>query len=163
MSIGPQASRALATRFSSWILSEMRAATAIAASPRCRIAAATSSQGARLRAEIATLAPASAKASAMARPMPRLEPVTIATFPVSSKRFMAERSQQEDRHADEEDDDRGEAELDQPGKADPGPIMLLILGIDHRHEPASSVTLSTDPVQPNRRPRQAPRGVPHQV
>src|SRR5262245_61548581 len=124
----------------------MRAATAIADAPFCRIAAATSSQAARLRAEIATLAPASANASAIARPMPRLEPVTIATLPVRSKSFTTDRSQQENRHPGEENDDREEAELDQPGKADPGPIMLLILRIDHCHGLASSVTLTADPL-----------------
>ena len=42
----PQASRVLATRFSSCALSEMRAVTAIASPPLSRIAAATSSHGA---------------------------------------------------------------------------------------------------------------------
>src|SRR5437660_4412190 len=88
MSIRPHASRVLATRFSSCALSEIRAVTAIASPPLARIAAATSSQGARLRAEITTRLPASARASAMARPMPRLDPVTIATFPDKSKSFM---------------------------------------------------------------------------
>jgi hypothetical protein len=69
-------------------LSEIRAVTAIASPPLARIAAATSSQGAALRAEITTRPPASANASAIARPIPRLEPVMIATFPDKSKRFM---------------------------------------------------------------------------
>src|SRR3954469_19409066 len=66
----------------------MRAVIAIASPPLARMPAATSSQGPWLRAEIATLAPASAKASAIARPMPRDDPVTIATLPVRSKSFI---------------------------------------------------------------------------
>ena len=84
----PHCSRVFATRFSSCALSEMRAATAIASPPLARIAAATSSHGSWLRDEITTLAPASAKASAIALPMPREDPVTIATFPVRSNRFI---------------------------------------------------------------------------
>ena len=49
--------------------------------PAARIAAATSSQAAPLRLEITTCAPAPASASAIARPMPREEPVTIAVLP----------------------------------------------------------------------------------
>src|SRR5215467_4468284 len=52
------------------------------ASPPCwRMSRATASQASALRLEITTLAPSCAKASALARPMPRLEPVTIATLP----------------------------------------------------------------------------------
>src|SRR5438874_2706934 len=90
MSTPPQASRVLATRFSSCALSEIRAVTAIASPPVARIAAATSSHGSWLRAEMTTRAPASAKASAIARPMPREEPVTIATLPERSNRFISE-------------------------------------------------------------------------
>src|ERR1700751_5465426 len=88
MSIRPQASRVLATRSSSCALSEIRAVTAIASPPLARIAAAIYSQGPALRAEITTRPPASAKASAIARPMPRLEPVMMATLPDKSKSFM---------------------------------------------------------------------------
>src|SRR4051794_8425787 len=88
MSTRPHASRVLATRFSSCALSEMRVVCAIASPPFARIAAATSSHGAGLRAEITTRPPASAIASAIARPMPRLEPVTIATFPDKSNKFI---------------------------------------------------------------------------
>src|SRR4051794_13216077 len=88
MSMPPQRSRVFATRFSICALSEMRAVTAIASPPRAQIAAATSSHGSWLRDEITTLAPASAKASAIARPMPREDPVTIATLPVRSNRFI---------------------------------------------------------------------------
>ena len=45
--------------------------------------------GASLRDEITTRAPASAKPSAIARPMPRDEPVTIATLPERSNKFIA--------------------------------------------------------------------------
>src|SRR5580704_14258821 len=45
---------------------------------------ATSSQASALREEITTLAPSLASSSADERPMPRLEPVMTATFPVRS-------------------------------------------------------------------------------
>ncbi len=69
----------------------MLAGTAMAA-PGCLalMAAATSSQGPGLREEIVTLAPCSAMRSAMALPMPRVEPVTMATLPVRSKSSMAQ-------------------------------------------------------------------------
>src|SRR5712691_1946909 len=51
-------------------------------SPPCwRMSRATTSQASALRLDITTLAPSRAIASALARPMPRLEPVTIATLP----------------------------------------------------------------------------------
>ena len=53
------------------------------------IAAATSSHASCLRLEMTTLAPCSAIASAIARPIPREEPVTIATLPVRSNRLRA--------------------------------------------------------------------------
>jgi hypothetical protein len=46
-------------------------------------------QGSALRDEITTCAPCFGQRSAMARPMPRDEPVTMATLPSSEKRFMA--------------------------------------------------------------------------
>src|SRR5579863_4131565 len=52
------------------------------------ISATTSSQGPRLREETTTLAPCSARRVAMARPMPRDEPVTTATFPARSNRVI---------------------------------------------------------------------------
>jgi len=70
----------------------MRAVTVIASPPLARIAKTTSSHGSWLRAEMTTLAPASANNSAIARPMPRDEPVTIATLPVRSKSFMPDLS-----------------------------------------------------------------------
>ena len=42
--------------------------------------AATSSQASALRLDTTTLAPSEAQCSAIERPMPRLEPVTIATL-----------------------------------------------------------------------------------
>jgi hypothetical protein len=51
---------------------------------RLRMASATSWQASALRLEITTLAPSFAKSSAEERPMPRLEPVMTATFPVRS-------------------------------------------------------------------------------
>src|SRR5471030_2825441 len=48
------------------------------------IAPATASQALALRDEIATLAPCSANRSAIALPMPLVEPVTIATLPLRS-------------------------------------------------------------------------------
>jgi hypothetical protein len=49
------------------------------------MASATSRHASALRLEITTLAPSCASSSAEARPMPRLEPVTTATWPVRSK------------------------------------------------------------------------------
>src|SRR5580700_2966892 len=58
---------------------------ALASWPSAIRPARTSSQASILRDEIITLAPARANSSAMARPMPRDEPVTSATFPERSK------------------------------------------------------------------------------
>src|SRR6266849_7646749 len=56
------------------------------ASPPCRrMSRATTSQASALRLDITTLAPSRAIASALARPMPRIEPVTIATLPSRPK------------------------------------------------------------------------------
>src|SRR5712675_2144895 len=52
------------------------------------MAFATSSHTACLREEITTLAPCSAIRSAMARPMPREDPVMTATFPDISNKVM---------------------------------------------------------------------------
>jgi hypothetical protein len=52
------------------------------------IAAAVSAQASALRDEMTTVAPCSASRSAMARPMPREEPVTIAMRPVRSNRVV---------------------------------------------------------------------------
>ena len=68
----------------------MLAATGFAASrPRARLmAAAVSAQASALRDEMTTVAPCSASRSAIALPMPRDEPVTIATRPVKSNRLL---------------------------------------------------------------------------
>src|SRR4051794_9767683 len=63
---------------------EMLQATTWASPPDLRMPAATSSQASALRLEITTLAPSLARSSAEERPMPRLDPVMTATFPVRS-------------------------------------------------------------------------------
>jgi hypothetical protein len=55
---------------------------------RASMALATSAQASSLREEITTRAPCSAMRSAMARPMPREEPVITATFPSSENKDM---------------------------------------------------------------------------
>src|SRR5271168_4075575 len=162
MSTRPHASRVLATRFSSWALSEMRAVTAIASPPLATIAAAASSQGAALRAEITTRPPASANASAIARPMPRLEPVTIVTFPDRSNSFMRflppRISRQEIPHAGEQYYQEDDHVFDQSGETEPRPIML---GEDRIHRRRCHTILvrrrSAVLVQPNRGARQVGR------
>src|ERR1700722_3923692 len=60
-----------------------------ASRPRARLmAAAVSAQASFLRDDMTTVAPCSASRSAMARPMPREEPVTIAKRPVRSNRLV---------------------------------------------------------------------------
>src|SRR3569832_2137907 len=63
----------------------MLQAMTCASPPAWRMPCATSSQASALREEITTLAPSLASSSAEERPMPRLEPVTTATWPVRSK------------------------------------------------------------------------------
>src|SRR5882672_11598736 len=55
-----------------------------ASPPALLMPSATTSQASALREEITTLAPSLASSSAEERPMPRLEPVTTATFPARS-------------------------------------------------------------------------------
>ena len=55
-----------------------------ASPPLARMFSATASHASALRLDTTTLAPCSARRSAMARPMPLLDPVTMATFPVRS-------------------------------------------------------------------------------
>src|ERR1700704_2331501 len=55
-----------------------------ASPPASLIPSAASLQASALRDEITTLAPSFANSSAEERPMPRLEPVMMATFPVRS-------------------------------------------------------------------------------
>ena len=52
--------------------------------PLSRMPAATASHASGLRLEITTVAPCSAIRVAMARPIPLVEPVTMATLPVRS-------------------------------------------------------------------------------
>src|SRR6516162_7967683 len=56
----------------------------VASPPAALMPSATSLQASAFRDEITTLAPSLARSSAEERPMPRLEPVTIATLPVRS-------------------------------------------------------------------------------
>ncbi|OJU35552.1 MAG: hypothetical protein BGN94_15295 [Rhizobiales bacterium 68-8] len=86
MSIEPSRSCVSATRRCRSPLEEIDAAIAIAASrpTAALISAAASSQETALRDEITTEAPCSARRCAIALPMPRDEPVTIATFPEMS-------------------------------------------------------------------------------
>src|SRR5581483_7497276 len=58
--------------------------------PRAASSAAVSSTAARVRAATATAAPASASARAVLRPIPRLPPVTSATFPLSDRFTMTD-------------------------------------------------------------------------
>ncbi len=63
--------------------SETLPLTAMASPPAARISAATASPGAASRSLTTTFAPSLTSFSAMARPMPRPDPVTSATFPLS--------------------------------------------------------------------------------
>ena len=63
----------------------------MASPPAFLMAAATASQASALRLEITTLAPSDAMISAAERPMPRLEPVMTATWPVRSNGFFMAR------------------------------------------------------------------------
>src|SRR3954464_3529143 len=67
----------------------MLAATAAASPPFALIPLTTSSQAGSLRLETTTLAPCAAICSQIARPMPRLPPVTTATLPVRSNIFVS--------------------------------------------------------------------------
>src|SRR5271170_2108256 len=61
------------------------------------MAEAVSAQASALRDEMTTLAPCSASRSAMARPMPREEPVTMATRPLRSNRLIKASSRKRSR------------------------------------------------------------------
>src|SRR5476649_2935328 len=84
MSIRPNSALVSATSASTWSLREMLQAMTLAMPPLARMPAATGSHASALRLEITSLAPRPAMVSAIERPMPRLEPVTIATLPVRS-------------------------------------------------------------------------------
>ena len=79
MSILPRAFSVAETSASTSERREMLQGMTVASPPRLRIPPATSSQGSGLRLETTTLAPSAAMVSAMERPMPRLDPVTMAT------------------------------------------------------------------------------------
>src|ERR1700729_2382469 len=64
-------------------------ATGRARRPLASTSAATAAQASSLRLVTTTSAPASAKASTMARPRPRLPPVTRATLPASGRGVVA--------------------------------------------------------------------------
>ena len=84
MSMGPHSSQAVATSLrhsSSW--TRLPRSTS-AVPPRSAMASATSSAAWERRPCTITAAPAAASSSAMARPMPAVEPVTMALRPVSS-------------------------------------------------------------------------------
>src|ERR1041385_5394432 len=61
-------------------LREMLQGMTVASSPLALMPAATASQASALRLDTTTLAPSAAQCSAIERPMPRLEPVTMATL-----------------------------------------------------------------------------------
>src|SRR5882724_8180030 len=69
-----------ATSASTSLLREMLHPMTVASPPLFLMPAATSSQASALRLEITTFAPRLAQHSAIARPIPRLDPVTIATL-----------------------------------------------------------------------------------
>ena len=80
MSTPPYCFTVPATSASTSGLREMLHGMTVASPPAFLMLAATSSQASALRLEITTLAPSEAQHSAIARPMPRLEPVMIATL-----------------------------------------------------------------------------------
>src|SRR5258708_9922054 len=81
MSMRPQVRGGPGTSASASLLRGVLQAMRQAWLPCWRMPCATASQASALRLDITTLAPSRAIASALARPMPRLEPVTIATLP----------------------------------------------------------------------------------
>src|SRR5919106_4172734 len=86
MSTVPKASWAVSTSFSQ-TPSSVRSPANTAVSPS--ISPAASSATSPSRSLISTLAPSRTKSSAVARPIPRAEPVMIALFPSSSPKFVA--------------------------------------------------------------------------
>src|SRR5690554_2423258 len=83
-SMRPQVSRVLLTRFCRSSFLPTWQGTAMASKPWALSPAATCSQASALRLDTTTLAPQRASSSTMERPMPLVEPVTRATFPVRS-------------------------------------------------------------------------------
>src|SRR5471032_306216 len=84
MSILPHALVAAATRALTSSLRPMLQGCAMTVRPCCASSARVASQASDLRLEITTLAPALPSSSAIDLPMPRVEPVTTATWPVRS-------------------------------------------------------------------------------
>src|SRR5262249_9994965 len=84
----PQCFSVRSTRASTSSLREMLHGMTSASPPALRIAAATSSQASALRLETTTLAPSDAMISDAERPMPRLDPVMMATWPERSNGFV---------------------------------------------------------------------------
>src|SRR3954462_7794932 len=80
MSIPPYCFTVPAISASTSGLREMLHGMTVASPPLFLMPVATSSQASALRLEITTLAPSAAQCSAIERPMPRLEPVTMATL-----------------------------------------------------------------------------------
>src|ERR1044072_5158437 len=80
MSTPPYCCTVLTTSASTSFLREMLHGITVASPPSFLMLAATSSQASALRLELTTLARSDAHHSAIARPMPRLEPVMIATL-----------------------------------------------------------------------------------
>src|SRR5271165_355897 len=83
-SIAPQCAMVPSTSACNCSLCATWHGMAMASPPLSRIPLATVSHTSPLRLEITTLAPCSAMRSAMARPIPFVDPVTTATFPVRS-------------------------------------------------------------------------------
>jgi hypothetical protein len=80
MSIPPYCFTVPAISASTSGLREMLQGITVASPPLFLMPAATSSQASALRLDTTTLAPSAAQCSAIERPMPRLEPVTMATL-----------------------------------------------------------------------------------
>src|SRR5215211_4187055 len=96
MSTRPNRVLAFSTSASTSALREMLQGMAAASPPCSAISRATASHASALRLEITTLAPSAAMLSAMARPMPRLDPVMTATLSVRwNGVVMCARSRQE--------------------------------------------------------------------
>ena len=89
MSMPPHSAMVWSTRLCRSSLRAMWHGITAASPPLARIDAATASHASALRLDTTTLAPCSARRSAMARPMPLLEPVTMATLPVRSNSDIA--------------------------------------------------------------------------
>src|SRR5262244_3256758 len=79
MSMRPNAPRACATASSTWGASPTSHATASARRPSARTRSATGSSASRRRLHATTSAPTRASSTTIARPIPWLAPVTIAT------------------------------------------------------------------------------------